>query len=66
MKNTISISDFSFSFQGRGHYAVTYKSPKTGKEWKVVTNDMPLIDCTKNSDEPKIKDLLELKRVCKR
>lgn len=29
------------------------------------TNDMPLIDATKNADEPKRKELEQLKRVCK-
>lgn len=29
------------------------------------TTDMPLIDATKNTDEPKRKDLETLKRICK-
>lgn len=67
MKNykTISRSDFQFSFAGYGHYKVTYTSPKTGKQWQTVTNNMPLIDATKNSDEPKRKDLIRLKDTCK-
>jgi len=28
-------------------------------------NNMPLIDATKNAEEPKRKDLEELKRICK-
>ena len=61
----ISISDFSFSFSGYGHYRVTYTSPITGKSWSTVTNNMPLIDATKNAESPKIKDLNDLKRLCK-
>ena len=61
----ISISDFSFSFSGYGHYKVTYTSPKTGKEWSRTTTDMQLIDSTKNSDNPKIAELNSLKSFCK-
>ena len=66
MKNQISLSDFHFKFSGHGHYEVTYTSPTTGKKWTTVTNDMPLIDATKNEDEPLVKDLNALKEVCKR
>ena len=65
MSTKIEKSDFSFLFSGYGHYRVTYKSPVNGKEWTTVTNDMPLIDATRNCDEPKRKDLETLKRVCK-
>ena len=65
MKTKISINDFSFSFSGYGHYKVTYTSPLTGKKWSTVTNNMPLIDATKNADEPKRKDLEELKYLVK-
>ena len=65
MKRKISIWDFDFEFAGYGHYKVTYTSPATGKRWTKTTNNMPLIDATKNEDEPKRKDLEELKRVCK-
>jgi len=65
MKNKISISDFTFNRQGYGHYKVTYTSPVTGRSWTATTNDMPLIDATKNADEPKKADLNLLKRVCK-
>jgi len=58
-------SDFTFRFSGYGHYEVTYTSPVTGKRWTTVTNDMPLIDETKNTDEPKRKDLNRLKHICK-
>ena len=65
MKNKTQLSDFSFMFSGYGHYAVTYTSPITGKSWTKITSDMPLIDATKNADEPKQKDLEQLKRIVK-
>jgi len=61
----ISKSDFSFLPHGYGHYLVTYRSQVTGQEWKTITNDMELIDATKNTEEPKIKDLNQLKNLCK-
>ena len=65
MKTSISISDFSFSFAGYGHYKVTYTSPITYKKWTITTNNMPLIDETKNADEPTKRALNDLKRLCK-
>lgn len=65
MKNSIRLSDFNFQFTGYGHYKVTYTSPVSGKSWTATTSDIPLIDATKNADEPKIKDLNELKAFCK-
>lgn len=65
MQKKISINDFSFEFAGYGHCNVTYTSPVTGKEWMATTNDMPLIDATKNAESPKRKDLERLKWVCK-
>ena len=59
------ITDFQFIFAGHGHYRVIYTSPKTGKEWGRVTNNMPLIDLTKNEENPKRKDLEILKFICK-
>lgn len=65
MTRRISLYDFTFEFAGHGHYKVTYTSPVTGKEWSRTTSDMQLIDATKNADEPKRKDLEELKRFVK-
>ena len=65
MKRKISISDFEFEFSGYGHYRVTYCSPVTGKLFSNVTNNMVLIDQTKNSNSPKVKDLNFLKSFCK-
>lgn len=58
-------SDFYFKFSGAGHYNVTYTSPNTGKQWTKLITDMPLIDETKNTDEPRKKDLEHLKRLVK-
>lgn len=66
MKATkLSISNFTFEFSGYGHYKVTFYSTLTNKRWSTVTHDMPLIDATKNAESPKIKDLNDLKRLCK-
>ncbi len=65
MRTRISISDFEFRVSGYGHYRVTYTSPTTGKQWSTVINDMTIIDATKNSDNPKRKDLESLKWICK-
>lgn len=61
----ITITDFTFRFAGYGCYEVTYTSPKTGKTWRKRITYMPIIDATKNADEPKKKDLIELKRMVK-
>ena len=63
MKTTLS--DFTFRFASYGHYEVIYMSPITSKEWSMVTSDMTLIDAVKNSDVPKLKDLNQLKKLCK-
>lgn len=65
MRNKISIYDFQFMPSGFGHYKVTYTSPNTYKKWTCTTCNMPLIDATKNAEMPKVKDLNELKRLCK-
>ena len=65
MKRTVSIYDFRFEFAGSGHYRVTYTSTVTGKKWTTTTHNMPLIDATKGAEEPKRKDLEELKRLVK-
>ncbi|MGL6121418.1 MAG: hypothetical protein ACRC0V_13055 [Fusobacteriaceae bacterium] len=65
MKNSISIYDFKFQKSGYGHYKVTYISPITRKEWTITTDNMPLVDATKGENEPKKKDLIYLKKLCK-
>lgn len=61
----MKLTDFTFKFSGYGHYRVTYTSPKTNKQFTATTNDMQLIDATKNSDSPKQSDLRLLKQICK-
>jgi hypothetical protein len=61
----MKITDFKFKYASYGLYEVTYTSPKTNKQYKTITNNMPLIDATKNSENPKIKDLNILKYTCK-
>lgn len=65
MKNQITLNDFTFKFSGYGHYKITYTSPITHKQYSKTISDMPLIDATKNADNPKIKDLNMLKKACK-
>jgi hypothetical protein len=65
MANNISIRDFEFKFAGKGHYYVTYISPVTNKKWKRITNNMGVIDATKNSEHPKKYVLNNLKAFCK-
>lgn len=65
MRAKTTISNFRFEFAGDGHYKVTYTSPVTGKSWTAKTNDMPLIDATKNADDPKRCDLEPLNEFAK-
>ena len=65
MKTRIQITDFDFLQTGYGRYNVTYTSPVTSKQWTAVVRDMPLIDATKNADNPKLRDLEYLKSICK-
>ena len=64
-KKSISLSDFNFKMVGYGQWNVTYFSPITGKQWTRYTTNAPLIDETKNSDNPKVCDLNRLKKLCK-
>ena len=67
MKKTLRIrlTDFRFKLAGYGQYDVTYISPISGKSWTNHITNMSLTDATKNADEPKIKDLNDLKHYCK-
>jgi len=58
-------SDFYFKLIGYGQYEVTYTSPLTGKSWTKRITHMPLIDSTKNADEPTLTALKELKSYIK-
>lgn len=61
----IDISDFTFSPREYGHYFISYTTPITRKVYSTVTNNMLLIDETKNNENPTQKNLLRLKSVCK-
>ena len=63
--NKTEKSDFIIIPMGRGHYKVTYQSPKTGKQWTSVINDTLIIDAVMHEEEPKRKDLNRLKAICK-
>ena len=65
MNRKTSINDFRFELVGYGLYRVIYISPATGGKWSTMINDMTLIDATKNADNPKRKDLENLKRLYK-
>ena len=65
MKKTISLSNFNLQRVGYGQYNITYIS-SFGKHYTSRTTDSSLIDDTFNSDNPKIKDLNLLKRMCKK
>ena len=60
------MNNFKFIKLGYGIYTVTYTSPKTGRIWAKKITDMEIIDRTKNADDPKKKDIEELKRIIKR
>ena len=59
----ISVYDFGFSLVGYGRYIVEYKS-ESEEVYTAIVTDMELIDATKNSDSPKVKDLKALKTLC--
>ena len=59
------LSQFSFSFTGYGHYKVTYTT-KRGDYYKATITDMETIDNTKNSDNPKQKDIKIVRDMIKR
>jgi len=65
MSQRTNKKDFRFLFNGRGHYKVIYTSPKTLKEFSTITDNMQLIDATKNCESPTQANLIHLKKLCK-
>lgn len=59
----ISVYDFDFTLAGYGRYKVTYTS-ESDETYTAIVTDMTIIDATKNSDSPKVKDLKALKTLC--
>lgn len=62
-RKSISVYDFDFTLAGHGRYKVTYTS-ESEESYTAVITDMTVIDATKNSDSPKVKDLKALKTLC--
>ena len=56
-------SDFTFTFKYYGMYKVTYQST-SGKRYTATILDMPLIDLTKNCENPTQRNLAILKSKC--
>lgn len=48
----LNYSNFDFERIGFGAYKVTYTTPCRGDYWVARVDCMPLIDDTKNADEP--------------
>lgn len=65
MKNSISIAHFVLNRVGYGQYDITYISPTTGRCYTSRTTDSSLVYDTFNSDNPKVKDLIILKKIAK-
>lgn len=65
ISDKIDISDFDFELRSHGIYKVTFTSRKTGKTWSSIISEMSIIDATKNTEEPKVKNLIRLKELCK-
>lgn len=59
------LKDFSKKISSYGHYKVTYTSPKTGKKWSRTINNSSLLDSVFETENPKRKDLNQLKRLVK-
>lgn len=64
-KNRLSISNFTFERLETGQYLVKFYSTKTNKESMNIINDIDLIIACKVSSNPKQKDLIALKKLCK-
>lgn len=62
-RKPITIYDFDFTLVGYGRYKITYTNP-SGREYTATITDMTVIDATKNSDSPKVKDLKALRTLC--
>ena len=65
-KSRASISDFKFITAGYGHFLVRFTDPATGQTYQRITDEMPLIDATKNADEPSQSNIDKLIRFVSR
>ena len=59
------LSKFKFDRVSNGAYNVTYTTQR-GDYFLLYTNDMTIIDATKNSEYAKLKDIEELRNKCVR
>lgn len=64
MPISISIKNFYFFPQDNGTYTVIYVT-KAGKKYRATVDDKELIDATKNTEKPKVADLIRLHDICK-
>ena len=62
---TLSVDNFTFLFHSQNRCTVTFYSTLTNKDWSATTNNIQLINEIRNSKNPKQKDLLILKNLCK-
>jgi len=60
-----TIRDFKFKLFRFGYFKVTYTNPANNKEFSHLTNNMQLINNTKNCELPLQNELECLKRMCK-
>lgn len=66
ISDKISKIDFDFSPAGFGFYNVRYTSPRSLKSWCSKVAVCPELDSIIYNIEPKIKDLLWLKKIVKK
>lgn len=65
-KNRLSISNFTLTYvPSRCMYLVTFFSTKTNKSWGNYFSYVPMVFHSKICPNPKQKDLITLKKLCK-
>ena len=60
------LSQFTFSFRGKGAYMVSYTTPSRGDYWVAYVTDMPLIDATKNAEYATTTAIRQLRMLVRR
>lgn len=63
MPNKILVTNFSVE-RGSDRFAIAYSSPRTGKTWITLTNDLNMVNIAKNPNATQ-EALNELKRFVK-
>ena len=65
-KNRLSISNFKLTYLPYSCiYLVTFFSTKTNKSWRTCFSYLPMVFDSKYCPNPKQKDLITLKNLCK-